>query len=94
MEKIVKVSQGNSSVVFHVNNSSISTSRVSLQLVSKNPGELAVALSGGPFPVLLLVIMFFPERICIWGLLSNLMMGLWKLMSYWNVSCLISVVTQ
>ena len=46
MEKIVKVSQSNSSVVFHVNNSSISTSRVSLQLVSKNPGELAVALSG------------------------------------------------
>ena len=42
----VKVSQSNSNVLVHVNNSSISTSRASLQLVNENPGKLAAAQSG------------------------------------------------
>ena len=46
MEKSVKVSQSNSNIVCHVNKSAISTSRASVPLISKNPGELAVAPSG------------------------------------------------
>ena len=45
-EKVVKVSEINSNVVLNVNNSSISASRATLPLVSKNPGKLALAPSG------------------------------------------------
>ena len=46
VERPVKVSQSNSNIVVHSDNSSISTSRASFQLVGENPGKLAVAQSG------------------------------------------------
>ena len=53
VERTVNVSQSNSNVVVHVDNSLISTSGAILPLVSENPGKSAVAPSGAisnPFP--------------------------------------------